>query len=80
MADLITGEIIDIGELKISKTTLGKKGADRYLIYLPMNRNYLWRMLYQRGRKVRLFLMIPSNHVLSVSGGSCEEHLNELGR
>jgi hypothetical protein len=51
--------IIDVGELQISKTTLGKRGGDRYLIYLPMNRNYLWRLLHNANAKVRIYIEIP---------------------
>jgi len=59
--DMIARNIIDAGELRISKTTLGKrKEADRYLIYLPINRNYVWRVLHQKGQKVRVYLEIPS--------------------
>jgi len=52
--------LIDVGELKITKSSLGKKrSGDRYLINLPMNRNYLWRTLYEKGVKVRIFMEIP---------------------
>jgi hypothetical protein len=51
-------KIIDVGELRISKTTLGKRGGDRYLIYLPMNRNYLWRALHDMHVKVRVYIDI----------------------
>jgi len=61
IVDMIARNIIDAGELKISRTTLGKrKEADRYLIYLPINRNYVWRVLHQKNQKVRVLLMIPS--------------------
>jgi hypothetical protein len=56
----ISGELIDAGELRVSKTSLGrKKPGERYLIYLPLNRNYLWRMLHEGGVKVRVFVEIP---------------------
>jgi hypothetical protein len=56
----ISGELIDAGELRVSKTGLGKKKpGERYLIYLPLNRNYLWRMLHKSGVKVRVFIEIP---------------------
>jgi len=59
--DMIARNIIDAGELRISKTTMGKKReADRYLIYLPINRNYIWQALHQKNKKVRVLLMIPS--------------------
>jgi hypothetical protein len=56
----ISGELIDAGELRVSKTSLGKKRpGERYLIYLPLNRNYLWRALHESGVKVRVFIEIP---------------------
>jgi hypothetical protein len=59
--ELLRQRFIDVGELRISRTSLGKKRAgERYLIYLPLNRNYLWRALHERGAKVRVFIEIPS--------------------
>jgi hypothetical protein len=55
---LIDGHLIDCGELPISKSTLGKKGGERYWIHLPIARNYLWRALH--GRRVRVFLQIST--------------------
>ena len=52
---LISNRLIDCGELVISKSSLGKKRkGERYLVYLPLSRNYLWRGLH--GRKVRVFI------------------------
>jgi hypothetical protein len=59
VVDAITRGVVDIGELRISRTTLGKRGGERYLIYLPLNRNYLWRELYERRVRVRVFIEIP---------------------
>jgi hypothetical protein len=61
------GRIIDAGELQISKTTLGKRGGDRYLIYLPMNRNYLWRLLHNANAKVRVYLEVPEDVLKNMS-------------
>ncbi|MCC6014246.1 MAG: hypothetical protein LM564_00905 [Desulfurococcaceae archaeon] len=66
IVDAITRGVVDVGELRISKTTLGKRGGERFLIYLPLNRNYLWRELYERRVKVRIFIEIP---VEAISGG-----------
>ena len=54
-------DIIDIGELRISRTNLGRKGGfrERYVIYLPVSRNYLWRALHEKKIKIRLFIEIP---------------------
>ena len=65
-------KIIDVGELRISKTTLGKRGGDRYLIYLPMNRNYLWRLLHNANAKVRIYIEIPEG-VLKNIGQEVEQ-------
>jgi hypothetical protein len=55
------GELIDAGELRIAKTSLGKKRTgDRYLIYLPLNRNYLWGAIHEKRVKVRVYIEIPS--------------------
>jgi hypothetical protein len=51
---IMRGGLIDAGELRLTKTTLGKRGGPRYLIYLPLSRNYLWQALH--GRKVRVFI------------------------
>jgi hypothetical protein len=57
---LINRQVIDAGELVISKSTLGKrKEGSRYLIYLPSNRCYIWRLLNERKIKVRVYLELP---------------------
>jgi len=56
---LIKGRIIDCGELSISKTTLGKEKGPRYLIYLPTNRNYLWKLLKEKKGKLRVYIELP---------------------
>jgi hypothetical protein len=60
---LHNNKIIDVGDLKISRTSLGKKARykERYLIYLPVNRNYLWKILNEKRTKVRIFLEILDN-------------------
>jgi hypothetical protein len=60
--DIIKKGLVDVGELSISRTNLGRKGGfqDRYLIYLPLSRNYMWRALHSRRVKVRVYLEIPS--------------------
>jgi hypothetical protein len=56
---LLKARIIDVGEVKIAQTTLGRRGGLRYLIYLPMNRNYIWKVLHASGHKVRAFVEVP---------------------
>jgi hypothetical protein len=63
------GNVIDVGEVRIAKSGLGKKRqGDRYLVYLPLSRNYLWRALNVSGRKVRVFLQIPNIIVETEAG------------
>ncbi len=47
--------VIDVGELKLSRTNL-QGGRHRYLIYLPIRRNYVWEQIYNKGLKVRVYL------------------------
>jgi len=56
---VLTGRIIDVGEVKITRTALGKYGGYRFLVYLPTARNYLWEELRARGRRVRIFIELP---------------------
>ncbi len=52
-------QVIDVGELKISRTTPDKaRGKARYVIYLPLARNYLWQELYEKRAVVRVYLEI----------------------
>jgi hypothetical protein len=58
---LLKSNVVDVGEVKISQTSLGKKRGPRYLIYLPTTRNYLWQMLHASGHRVRVFIEIPAD-------------------
>jgi hypothetical protein len=58
---VLTGRVVDVGEVKITRTTLGKRGGSRYLVYLPTTRNYLWEELRARNSKVRLFIELPKD-------------------
>jgi hypothetical protein len=60
-------KLVDVGEVRITRTTLGKKQGERYLIYLPMNRNYLWRLLHDLDAKVRVFIEIPEDVLKKIS-------------
>lgn len=57
---VIKGELIDCGEVTISRSTPNKasRGRARYLIYLPLNRNYLWEELWIKKTRIRLFIQI----------------------
>jgi hypothetical protein len=58
--DLLRMKFLDCGDLHVSKTSLGvRRSGNRYLIYLPANRNYLWEMLHSSKVKVRIFVELP---------------------
>jgi hypothetical protein len=68
--NVLSQRVIDAGELRISRTSLGKNNPEkRYLIYLPLNRNYLWQVLHEKNARVRVFIEIPSE---VLSSGSSE--------
>jgi hypothetical protein len=56
--DLVT-TFVDVGEVRISKTSMRGRRGTRYLIYLPSNRAYLWAALHSLDTKVRVFLQVP---------------------
>jgi hypothetical protein len=56
---LLKAKLIDVGEIRISRTSLGKRGRERYVIYLPLARCYLWRQLHELGVKVRVYIELP---------------------
>jgi hypothetical protein len=58
---LLKAKLIDVGELRISRTTLGKRGGDRYVLYLPLARRYLWRRLHELDVKVRVYIELPED-------------------
>jgi hypothetical protein len=58
---MLKQRLIDVGEIHITRTTLGKKQGERYLIYLPTNRNYVWKLLHDLGVKVRVYIEIPED-------------------
>ena len=60
---LLGSNVIDVGEVKITKTSLGKLQGFRYLVYLPTTRNYLWEKLHAIGRKVRVYIEVPDDVV-----------------
>ncbi|MEM1644144.1 MAG: hypothetical protein QXV30_04365 [Desulfurococcaceae archaeon] len=48
------GSLIDVGERRIAR--VGSK-KERYLIYLPLERNYIWRKLWELG-KIRVYIEV----------------------
>jgi len=67
--ELSRQSLVDVGEVHISRTSLGKKSGSRYLIYLPINRNYLWEMLHKSRAKVRVFIEVPRKEVTNNTVG-----------
>jgi hypothetical protein len=60
--DLLQKNVVDCGMLYVSRTSTGtKKPGERYVIYLPMNRNYLWRALHNSKFKVKVLIELPEN-------------------
>jgi hypothetical protein len=62
LEELLKTSLIDVGEVRVARATTrlgGVEGKDRYLVYLPSSRAYLWRLLHDTGEKVRLYLEIP---------------------
>jgi hypothetical protein len=61
--NLLKMGFLDLGELSISRTSVGKgrrdEGQFRFLIYLPKSRSYLWRVLHDSKIKVRIFVQLP---------------------
>jgi phosphoribosyl-AMP cyclohydrolase len=57
---LLKNNVIDVGEVRISRTSLGKSRGSRYLIYLPTARNYLWQAIHTSGAKVRIYIEIAT--------------------
>lgn len=58
MMDL-SRKVIDVGELRVARTTKDKaRGKARYVIYLPINRNYLWEYLYNNKVRIRVYFEI----------------------
>lgn len=64
---MLKQKLVDVGEVRITRTTLGKKQGERYLIYLPMNRNYLWRLLHDLDAKVRIYIEISEDTLKKIS-------------
>lgn len=57
---LLRAKVVDVGDVRITRATLSRRN-ERYLVYLPTTRNYLWRALHDLGVKVRVYLEIPED-------------------
>jgi len=60
-----SGARIPLGERRV--TRLVKSSYERYVVYLPPDLNYLWRELHNRGAKVKVYVEIPEEQVVSRS-------------
>ena len=59
MAKFSYAEIVKGRPYPVGTRAVVRMGKDRYLIYLPINLNYLWRELHERKLKVRVYIEIP---------------------
>jgi hypothetical protein len=57
--EFISKGLIPLGPKKITRMT-NKPGQERYLIYLPLELNDLWREVYESGRKIKVYIEIVS--------------------
>lgn len=55
-AQIIKGRPYPIGSRAIVRM-----GKDRFLIYLPVTLNYLWKELHERKVKVRVYIEVPED-------------------
>jgi len=51
---IIKGHLYPIGS-----RTIVQMSKDRYLIYLPVDLNYIWKELHEKEVKVRVYIEIP---------------------
>ncbi len=57
MAGFSYAQIIRGHPYPIGSRAIVIMGKDRYLVYLPVNLNYLWKELHER--KVKVYIEIP---------------------
>jgi hypothetical protein len=55
----ISNGLIPLGPKKITRMTTNPE-KERYLIYLPLELNDLWREVYQSGKKIKVCIEVPS--------------------
>ncbi len=59
MAGFSYAQIIKGRPYPIGSRAVVRMGKDRYLVYLPVNLNYLWKELHEKKVKVRVYIEIP---------------------
>jgi hypothetical protein len=57
--EFIAKGLIPLGPKKITRMTTNPE-KERYLIYLPLELNDLWREVYQSGKKIKVYIEVPS--------------------
>jgi hypothetical protein len=64
-----TNRYIDIGERNIVMATRDYgRGKPRFSINLPIERNDLWQLLWEKRIKVKVFIEIPEEKLKKISG------------
>jgi len=61
MAEFSYAQIIKGRPYPIGSRAVVRMGKDRFLIYLPVTLNYLWKELHERKVKVRVYIEIPED-------------------
>ena len=56
--EFISKGLIPLGPKKITRMTTNPE-KERYLIYLPLELNDLWREVYQSGKKIKVYIEVP---------------------
>jgi hypothetical protein len=55
--EFISKGLILLGPKKIAKTTTNPE-KERYLMYLPLELNDLWREVYQSGKEIKVYIEV----------------------
>jgi hypothetical protein len=56
--EFISKGLIPLGPRKVTRMTR-KPEKERYLVYLPLELNDLWREVYESGKKIKIYIEIP---------------------
>lgn len=59
MARFSYTQILRARPYPIGGRAIVRMGKDRYLVYLPVSLNYLWKELHSKKVKVRVYIEIP---------------------
>ena len=60
--ELLKAKLLDLGEVRVARASPNAvRGKPRFLIYLPVNRNYVWQWLHESGARIRLFAELPED-------------------